>query len=144
MDFLRTPLTEKAFQIALKAHSGQLDKAGQPYIMHPCHVASQMADEYKVAAALLHDVVEDTPVTIEQLIGQGIPEQVIEALRLLTHDSQVPYLDYVRRLKENEIARAVKLADLEHNSDLSRLEAPTQKDLDRAKKYEQAKLLLLS
>jgi (p)ppGpp synthase/HD superfamily hydrolase len=101
-----------------------------------------MTDELSCAAALLHDVVEDTPWTLTQLKGAGVPDPVLEALALLTHDEATPYLDYVRRLRSNPIARAVKLADLRHNSDLSRLEQVTDRDLSRLRRYEEAAALL--
>jgi hypothetical protein len=137
-----TNLTRTAMTIACRAHQGQLDKAGFPYIHHPLHVAEQMTEEYTCAAALLHDVMEDTPVTAEQLRAAGIPDPVVEALTLLCHDPDVPYLDYVRRLKDNPIARAVKLADLGHNSDVSRLDSVTPRDEMRLERYRRAMALL--
>lgn len=137
-----TPLTRTAMRIACTAHQGQADKAGYPYIHHPLHVAEQMTDEYSCAAALLHDVVEDTIWTLEQLARAGIPAPVLEALSLLTHDEETTYLDYVRRLRGNPIARAVKLADLRHNSDTSRLDEVTERDLSRLKRYRKAMALL--
>jgi hypothetical protein len=137
-----TNLTRTAMTIACRAHQGQLDKAGYPYIHHPLHVAEQMTEEYTCAAALLHDVMEDTPITAEQLRAAGIPDPVVEALTLLCHDPDVPYLDYVRRLKDNPIARAVKLADLGHNSDVSRLDSVTPRDEMRLERYRRAMALL--
>jgi hypothetical protein len=137
-----TNLTRTAMTIACRAHQGQLDKAGYPYIHPPLHVAEQMTEEYTCAAALLHDVMEDTPVTAEQLRAAGIPDPVVEALTLLCHDPDVPYLDYVRRLKDNPIARAVKLADLGHNSDVSRLDSVTPRDEMRLERYRRAMALL--
>ena len=115
-----TPLTKRAAEIAYNAHIGQRDKAGMPYIFHPYHVAEQMKDEMTVCAALLHDVAEDTAVTLEEL-AKEFPPQVIEALRLLTHDPKDDYMDYVAKIKGNPIARAVKIEDLKHNSDISRM-----------------------
>jgi hypothetical protein len=138
-----TNLTRTAMTIACRAHQGQLDKAGYPYIHHPLHVAEQMTEEYTCAAALLHDVMEDTPITAEQLRAAGIPDPVVEALTLLCHDPDVPYLDYVRRLKDNPIARAVKLADLGHNSDVSRLDSVTPRDEMRLERYRRAMALLV-
>ena len=137
-----TPLTRTAMAIACAAHQGQVDKSGYPYIHHPLHVAEEMTDELSCAAALLHDVVEDSPWTLEQLSEQGIPAPVLEALALLTHDPDTPYLDYVRRLSGNPIARAVKRADLLHNSDPSRLPCADSAALRRLNKYEQAIALL--
>ncbi len=116
-----TPLTKKAMQIAYKAHHNQVDKSGVPYIFHPFHLAEQMTDEYSVCAALLHDVAEDTSVTLEEL-SKDFPSEVIEALKLLTHAENTDYFDYVRAIRDNPIATAVKLADLKHNSDETRLD----------------------
>ncbi len=137
-----TPLTKKALLLAWDAHLGQWDKSGLPYIFHPYHLAEQMEDELSCTAALLHDVVEDTGWTLEALELEGFPPPVLEALALLTHDPAVPYLDYVRALSVNPIARAVKRADLRHNSDLTRLETVTEKDLQRLEKYQKALALL--
>lgn len=137
-----TPLTRTAMTIACAAHQGQVDKAGYPYIHHPFHVAEQMTDEFACAAALLHDVVEDSDWTLAQLKEAGIPNPVLEALALLTHNDGTTYLDYVRRLRGNPIARAVKLADLRHNSDTSRLDEVTDRDLSRLKRYRKAMALL--
>ncbi len=116
----------------------QLDKGGMPYVYHPYHLAEQMDDELSVCTALLHDVVEDTSATLDDLKNEGFPEEVIEALGLLTHDDSVPYMEYVRKIKPNEIARKVKAADLEHNSDLSRLNTVDGAALERVEKYRQA------
>lgn len=134
-----TELTKKAARIAYDAHAGQLDKAGMPYIFHPWHVAEQMTDEKTTCAALLHDVVEDTSVTLEQL-AEEFPADIIAALKLLTHKEGVDYMDYVRKIKTDPIASAVKIADLKHNSDLSRLpeEARTQEAMRRCEKYAEA------
>lgn len=133
-----TKLTKKAMKICFEAHKDQVDKSGMPYVFHPFHLAEQMQDEYTTVAALLHDTVEDTDITFEYLAEQGIPEEVISAIKLLTHDESVPYLDYVRIIKENDIAKAVKLADLRHNSDLTRLDVVKEKDLVRVEKYKKA------
>lgn len=114
-----TELTNKAMKIAYAAHHGQVDYNGIPYIFHPIHLAEQMEDEISCCAALLHDVVEDTDVTMEEL-AREFPQEVIEVLKLLTHDESVDYFDYVRAIKANPIAVKVKLADLAHNSDQSR------------------------
>ena len=138
-----TKMTNRAMELAYRAHHGQCDKNGVPYVFHPFHLAEQMDTEETVTAALLHDVVEDTDYTLEDLRAMGFPDPVLEALSLLTHDPSVPYMEYVKRLKNNPIARAVKLADLTHNSDLSRLPAVTERDLERVEKYRRAKALLL-
>lgn len=133
-----TDLTKKAMKISFNAHKEQVDKSGMPYVFHPFHLAEQMTDEIAVATALLHDVVEDTPITFDYLSSQGIPEKVIDALKLLTHNDDVPYLEYVERLKDNETAKQVKLSDLKHNSDLTRLNKVDEKALKRVEKYEKA------
>ena len=139
---LYTPMTKKALLLCFQAHRDQLDKSGLPYVFHPFHLAEQMPDEDTTVTALLHDVVEDSDYTFRDLEEMGFPAQVLEALRLLTHDPSVPYLDYVARIRENPIARAVKLADLRHNSDLSRLDHVDSRALARVEKYRQAIALL--
>lgn len=115
-----TQLTKRAMRIAYDAHHGQIDKGGDPYIFHPFHLAEQMEDEASTCVALLHDVIEDTAVTLEEL-EREFPREITDALRLLTHEEGSPYLDYVSAIKQNRIAKAVKLADLAHNSDETRL-----------------------
>jgi (p)ppGpp synthase/HD superfamily hydrolase len=138
-----TPLTKKAMKFAYQAHQGQTDKSGLPYIYHPMHIAEQMEDESTTVCALLHDVVEDTHYTLEDLIQQGYPSEIIEALSLLTHNKGIPYMDYVRKINSNKIASTVKLADLQHNSDLSRLEVIDDDALKRIEKYRKAMQILL-
>ncbi len=139
-----TSLTKKALKISFAAHKNQTDKSGIPYVYHPFHLAEQMEDQYAVCVALLHDVVEDAGVLLHDLRREGFPEPVIEAIALMTHNESVPYLTYVNRLKENPLAKRVKLADLRHNSDLSRLDSVTEKDLERVEKYKKAIALLES
>ena len=139
---LYTELTKKAMRIAFEAHKEQVDKSGLPYIFHPFHLAEQMETEETVCAALLHDVAEDTDITLEDLRAKGFPESVIGALALLTHDDAVPYMDYVAEIKGNPVARAVKLADLRHNSDLTRFDQVDDKAKERAEKYKAAMALL--
>lgn len=115
-----TPLTQKAMLLAYDAHHGQRDKAGIPYIFHPFHLAEQMPDELTTCVALLHDVVEDTPLTLDDLAGD-FPPAIINALALLTHQPDTSYDDYIRALRDDPIAATVKRADLLHNSDESRL-----------------------
>ena len=113
-----------------------------PYVFHPFHLAEQMKDEETTIAALLHDVVEDTDYTIADLEQMGFPCAVLDALKLLTHNDDTPYMEYVAKIKDNLIAKAVKLADLEHNSDLSRLDTVDENALKRKEKYSQAIRLL--
>lgn len=138
-----TENTKKAMKIAFDAHMGQVDKSGVPYIYHPIHIAEQMHTEAETIVAILHDVVEDTIITFEQL-EKEFPEEVIVALKLLTHDDSVEYMDYIRNLKNNPIARKVKLADLNHNSDKTRLEVITEKDIKRIDKYREAINILIA
>lgn len=114
-----SPLVNRALRLAYAAHAGQLEENGVPYIFHPYHLAEQMDDELSICVALLHDVVEDTAVTLEQL-REAFPPEVVEAVGLLTHDPDTDYFAYVRKLKDNPLARKVKLADLAHNSDQTR------------------------
>lgn len=129
--------TRKAMKIAFDAHNGQKDKSGIPYIYHPIHLAEQMETEEECIVALLHDTVEDTDITFKQL-EKEFSDKVIEALKLLTHDKSIGYMEYVRNLKNNPIARKVKLADLRHNSDETRLEYLKEKDRKRNQKYRKA------
>ena len=128
--------------IAERAHAGQVDKAGKPYIGHPAHVAVSVEGDKAKAVAWLHDVVEDTPMTFDDLRAAGIDDEVLAALELLTHDKTVPYMEYVAAIRENDLARTVQLADLAHNSDLSRLPEVTDAELQRVEKYRQAMGLL--
>ena len=139
---LYTQMTKKAMKIAFEAHKNQTDKNGMPYIYHPVHLAEQMNDEETICVALLHDVVEDTDITFEQLEAEGFSTSIIEALKLLTHIADMPYMDYVKEVKTNRTATAVKLADLRHNSDLTRLDAVDEKALMRVQKYKKAIELL--
>ena len=133
-----TELTKKAMKICFQAHKDQQDRSGLPYVFHPFHLAEQMETEETAAAALLHDVMEDTDWTAEDLEREEIPSEVIHALKLLTHDPDEPYMEYVCRAGCNPIARAVKLADLTHNSDLTRLDHVTEADQKRVQKYQTA------
>ena len=135
-----TPMTKKALRLCFDAHREQTDKTGLPYVFHPFHLAEQMTDELSTVCALLHDVVEDTEITLADLSAMGFPQEVTEVLALLTHDPAVPYFDYVRALSVNPIAKAVKLADLAHNSDLSRMEEDQIDEwaLKRTEKYKKA------
>ena len=140
-----TELTNKAMRIAYAAHHGQVDYNGIPYIFHPIHLAENMDDEISCCAALLHDVVEDTAVTMEEL-AKEFPPELIEVLQLLTHDDSTDYFDYVRAIKANPIARKVKLADLAHNSDQSRCissDLTPQRLAAWKQKYQKAQAILM-
>ena len=146
-----TKLTKKAMRIAYARHHGQMDKAGLPYIFHPYHLAEQMEDdEYAVCTALLHDVVEDTGMTFDELEAEGFPAEMIRALKLLTHQDGGPYLGkYIEDIKKDPLARKVKMADLRHNLDATRLppartEAERIRNEKRCEKYRQALAFLES
>ena len=138
--------TKKALKLCFEAHKDQVDKTDMPYVFHPFHLAEQMSDESTVTCALLHDVVEDTAYTFEDLADMGFSQEVLEAVRLLTHEEGVPYMDYVKAIALNPIAKAVKIADLRHNSDLTRMEAAEIDGwaLARNEKYQKALELLLN
>lgn len=132
-----TVLTKKAMQMCFDTHKDQVDKSGLPYVFHPFHLAEQMDDEYSVVVALLHDVVEDGEITLEEL-RREFPNEIVEAISLMTHDVNVDYFEYVKAIKMNTLARKVKLADLKHNSDKTRLNVITAKDELRYQKYQKA------
>ena len=144
-----TELTNKALRFAYNAHHGQLDYNGIPYIFHPLHLAEQMDDEISTCAALLHDVVEDTSVTFDDL-RREFPEEVVAIVRLLTHDDTAEncnqdYFSYLLPIKANPIAKKIKLADIAHNSDQTRCVGSdlTQEQLTYWKeKYAKAKTIL--
>ena len=140
MNTSKQPMLELALSIATEAHRGQFDKAGIDYIEHPIYVASQVDTEEERAVALLHDVIEDSPVSAEELLQAGLPETVVTAVQVLTKKKEQDYQTYLETVKKNPLARVVKLADLKHNSDLSRLSSITEKDRERLKKYK--KLLI--
>lgn len=135
-------LIEKALAIALHAHQGQKDKAGAPYILHPLRVMLCMETELEMIAAVLHDVVEDSSITIDDLRREGIPEAALAAVEHLTRRDGEDYDEFIERVKLNAVARKVKLADLEDNLNIARIDRPTQKDLARLEKYRKARLAL--
>lgn len=136
-------LINKAIETAAKAHDGQLDKAGQPYIYHPLRVMLYAEGDEKVkCAAVLHDVMEDSPITENYLKKEGFDDEIITALKLLTRSEEQDYFEYVKNLKSNPIAKAVKLADLKDNMDMSRIKEPKERDFLRLEKYKKAKALL--
>ena len=140
---LYTTATKAALKVCYESHAGQVDKSGIPYVFHPFHLAEQMGTEHEVCVALLHDVMEDTAMTAEDLVAAGIPREYVDTCLKLTHEPGVPYMEYVAALKDDPVARRVKMADLEHNSDLSRLDGePSEKDLQRLEKYQAALRLL--
>lgn len=126
---------ETALEFATNAHKGQVDKAGVDYILHPIAVAALLSDDTEKVVALLHDTVEDCDVTIDEL-ETLFGCDVAAAIKLLTKTDGYVYEDYLSAIKKNNLARKVKIADMTHNSDLSRIKKPTQKDIDRAEKYQ--------
>ena len=139
-----TTMTKKAMKISYQAHKDQVDKSGIPYIFHPIHLAEQMETEETVIVALLHDVVEDTEWSINALEQQGFSKDIIDALALLTHHDEIEYLDYIRKIKysSNQYAKIVKIADLKHNSDLSRFDYFDEEISKRFEKYTKAITIL--
>lgn len=128
-------LLEKAKIIASTAHYGQKDRGGRPYIEHPKAVASMVSDIKEKIVAYLHDVIEDTPVDAEFLLKEGFTREIVDAVLLLSRDINIEYEEYLKAIKRNSLARAVKIADLTHNSDLTRIPNPTDKDVKRKEKY---------
>lgn len=130
-----------AIQMAANAHLGQVDRGGNPYILHPLwvmHKVRHLGNDYMITA-VLHDVVEDTNLTYDDLTEAGFDFKIIEALKLLDHsDDTISYEQYVINLSKNKIAREVKLRDLEHNSKITRLKGLRQKDFDRLIKYQKS------
>lgn len=130
--------SEKAYEIAKKVHLGQIDKAGEDYIKHPEKVASFVNSDEEKVVAYLHDVIEDTELTLEDLREYGFSEEVLKAGDVITKKKGQDYQTYLNSVKENKLARVVKLADLRHNSDLTRLMNITEKDIERKEKYQKA------
>ena len=131
-------LIEKSLEIALRAYSGKKDKAGEPYILHPLRLMAKMHTSKEMAVALLHDVIEDSEITAKELLENGIPQDVVDAVESLTKQPGETYIEFIERAKLNKLARKVKIADIEDNINLLRLKAVGQKDLDRVKKYHEA------
>ena len=134
---------ERAIELAARAHAGQVDKAGQPYLLHPLRLMFAVRTPHERMAAVLHDIVEDTAVTFDDLIAEGFAAEVVAAVRALTKTKGEARRDAARRAAADPVARVVQLADVTDNMDLSRLPAPSEKDLARMKEYEQVRALLL-
>jgi (p)ppGpp synthase/HD superfamily hydrolase len=136
-------ILESCIALALEAHGGQVDRYGGPYILHPLQLMLQMDTEVEMMTAVLHDVVEDSDKTLQDIAALGAPPEVVTAVALLTHDKEnVPYETYIQAVKPNPLARRVKLADLEHNMDLRRMDRVEEKDLARLQKYQRARAVL--
>lgn len=135
---------ERAIELAARAHAGQRDKGGHPYILHPLRVMQAVSGEAERMAAVLHDIVEDTPVTFDDLLAEGFSVEVVDAVRALTKFDGETREQAARRIVGNPIARAVKLADIADNMDLSRIPNPTERDFERLREYEVAHGILLA
>ena len=132
---------ELALQIAQKAHAGQVDKAGKDYILHPMTVASYMDTDTEKAIAYLHDVLEDTDVTVDAL-RKIFPNEIVDTLITLTHRKDESYFEYIQRVSKSKLAKKVKVADLLHNLDITRIKEPTKQDYERLEKYKKSILYL--
>lgn len=133
---------DKAIIIATNCHKGQVDKGGEPYILHPLRVMTNVSSLEGKICAVLHDVLEDCDITQEELVDMGIPYYLTEVLLLLSREIGTPYMDYISKIKTNKIAREVKNKDLDDNMNSSRLKHITEKDIKRIKKYQKAKKFL--
>lgn len=131
-------LYDRALRIASEAHSGQKDRGGKPYILHPIRVAERCKTRIAKVVALLHDVVEDTDVTLEDLLEAGFPAEVVSSVGLLTRHDGEDYQEYIERVAESAVATEVKIADLCENMDITRLKTLTKNDLERLRKYHRA------
>jgi (p)ppGpp synthase/HD superfamily hydrolase len=134
---------ERAIEIAAGAHAGQFDKAGQPYILHPLRVMLRMTSAHERMAAVLHDVVEDTPVSLAQLVAEGFAPEVVAAVDALTKRAGESRIDAAHRAAADPVARQVKLADNAENMDLSRIDKPTERDFARLEEYKTVREILL-
>lgn len=132
---LYTKNIKKAIKFMYKKHQNQIDKGNIPYIFHPWHIAEQLEEEKRIVVALLHDILEDTNTSVKELEKENFDNEIIEALILLKHDKNIDYFQYIKNLSKNEIAKDVKIVDLKHNLDLSRLDKVSEKDLKRVEKY---------
>lgn len=133
---------DKAIELAIKYHQGQKDKGGNPYILHPLHVMNNVRTEKEKIVAILHDVIEDSTYTFEDLKKDEFSSDIIEALVFLTHDKNTDYFDYIKKIKRNKLARNVKLEDLKHNLDITRLKTLDDKTFLNLKKYWEAYKIL--
>lgn len=133
-----TQTLERAIAIAATAHAGQVDKGGAPYILHPLKVMLRVSSLEERIVAVLHDVVEDCGISLDDLRKEGFSEDVLSAIESVTKVPGESYEDFVERAAQNPIGRVVKLADLEENSDLSRIASPSWEDLERIEKYRRA------
>lgn len=135
-------ILEKSISIALEAHAGQKDKAGNPYILHPLHIMSQLNNDFERSIGVLHDVIEDSEHTSGSLFDLGISRDILKVLHYLTHTKEISYYDYIRILSTDKTAKKIKILDLKHNIDITRLLTVSDIDLERARKYHGALLML--
>lgn len=133
-----TKNTKKALKLAFEKHYGQVDISGVPYIFHPFYIAEKMDDEDSTIVALLHDVIEDTDTSLDDLKKLNFNNNIIEALSYMTHHKNIDYFDYIKNLSNNSLALKVKIEDIKHNMDLTRLNIITEKDKFRLEKYKKA------
>ena len=131
-------MLQTALEVALQVHKGQVDKAGQEYILHPIRVMLQMNTEFLKTIAVLHDVLEDSSWTENDLINAGISKEAVEQIKILTRLKHESYSTYLQRIAGSHAAMRVKLADLKDNMDLNRLDTITTKDFERNIKYQDA------
>ena len=134
----RVEMLNKAIEIANRTHAGQHDKAGEPYILHPLRVMLGLETELERICGVLHDVVEDSDISFEYLLGEGFSEEVIDVLDHITKRDGESYDDFIGRIIDNKIACKVKLADLHDNMDITRIKNPRPEDIERIKKYKRA------
>lgn len=139
---MENELLAKAIILATKNHKGQVDKGGNPYILHPLRIMVKVKSLEAKIVAILHDIIEDTDITKEDLLDMEFPYEIVEAIELLSKPKKEDYIHYIRRIKENPLAKEVKMADLQDNMDLSRLNKITEKDLNRVEKYKKAYSIL--
>lgn len=139
-----TTLTKKAINLAFKAHKHKIGQDGVPYICHPLHLAEQMTDELTTVVALLHDVVEDTDISVENIKNSGFPDEVVDAISVITRNKNDSYEEYIMKVKTNKLATIVKVTDLKHNLDVSRLcvDCIDSKISNRMNKYRKALTVL--
>lgn len=135
---------ERAIELAARAHAGQRDKGGQPYILHPLRVMMAVTTDAERIAAVLHDIVEDTSITFDDLVAEGFADDVVDAIRALTKFEGETREQAAKRVVRDPIARAVKLADIADNMDLTRIPMPSERDHARLREYAVARDILLA
>lgn len=139
-----TNFVEKAIKLALKIHTGQVDKAGKPYILHPLRLMLKFSTDDEMITALMHDVVEDGDITLADLENLGFSKNVVSAIDCLTKRDNESYEAFINRINQNSLAKKIKIEDLKDNMDLTRLDSISDKDIARVKKYHKALSILLA